>query len=299
MRVDLDAARSFMATHARPLDRRRFALAVDGGQAWEVLAALDSYRNPDGGYGWGIEPDLRARTSQPAGAMHAFEAMRECAPATTAHARALCDWLSSASLPGGGLPFARPVDDAAGCAPFWVAADPTEPSLQITCAVAAYAHEVARHDRAVAAHPWLAAATASCMDALVGQAPPSFALEVLYAVRFLDAASATVPGAEDELARIVATLPAGGRLHVTGGADDEFIGPLDLAPWPGTPARELLPAPGVEAELEAVAAAQRPDGGWDATWVSHSPAAQLEWRGYLTVRAVRLLIANGLLDAPR
>lgn len=38
-----------------------------------ALAALSAYRNPDGGYGWGLEADLRARESQPGAALHAFE----------------------------------------------------------------------------------------------------------------------------------------------------------------------------------------------------------------------------------
>ena len=36
-----------------------------------LLAALDGYRNPDGGYGWGLEPDLRTPESQPGAALHA------------------------------------------------------------------------------------------------------------------------------------------------------------------------------------------------------------------------------------
>ena len=53
-----------MAAHGRVLDRRRLEL-LEGGDPAAVLAALDGYRNPDGGYGWGLEPDLRAQESQP------------------------------------------------------------------------------------------------------------------------------------------------------------------------------------------------------------------------------------------
>ena len=42
-----------------------------------MLAAVEAYRNPDGGYGWGLEPDLRSRTSQPGGALHALEAFAD------------------------------------------------------------------------------------------------------------------------------------------------------------------------------------------------------------------------------
>lgn len=83
MTVDLARAQAFVDTHARLLDRRRYALVNGGGDPDAVLAALEAYRNPDGGYGSGLEPDLRSSESQPATAGHAFEAFAEVAPLTT------------------------------------------------------------------------------------------------------------------------------------------------------------------------------------------------------------------------
>jgi hypothetical protein len=64
----LIAARGFLAGQARLLDRRRFELFFEGADAELVLAASGAYRNSDGGYGHGLEPDLRAGESQPAAA---------------------------------------------------------------------------------------------------------------------------------------------------------------------------------------------------------------------------------------
>ncbi len=71
----------------------------------------------------------------------------------------------------------------------------------------------------------------------------------------------------------------------------------------GMPAR--VPAPAVvwlhgfgadalanAAELERLAAEQQPDGGWPVDFASYSPAAALEWRGYMTVRAISILQRN-------
>src|SRR5919108_4277896 len=113
----LIAARRFMAGHARLLDRRRFELLFEGADPEPVLTALRAYRNPDGGYGHGLEPDLRAPESQPAAALHAFEVFAEIAPVTAPEAAELCDWLDAVALPNGGLPFALPIEDASGCAP--------------------------------------------------------------------------------------------------------------------------------------------------------------------------------------
>jgi len=50
MEIDLDAAVSFVATHARIIDRRRLQFLLDGGSPAGVLAALDAYRNVATGY---------------------------------------------------------------------------------------------------------------------------------------------------------------------------------------------------------------------------------------------------------
>ena len=186
MTVDLDAAAQFMAAHARLLDRRRFGVLLGNGDAAGLLAALDGYRNPDGGYGWGLEPDLRVPESQPLAALHAFEAFAEAAPLTCAHAVALCDWLGSVTRPDGGLPFALPLSSTAGTAPWFAGADPAVSSLQITAAVVVEALAAARHDQAVEVHPWLDRAVRYCLawcEAVDGR-PAAY--ELVFAVRFLD-----------------------------------------------------------------------------------------------------------------
>ena len=294
MTIDLPAARSFMAAHARPLDRRRFELLTGSGDPAAVVAAVNGYRNPDGGYGWGLEPDLRAPESQPACALHAFEALAETGPATAPEATALCDWLAGATLPGGGLPFALPVSDPAACAPFWANADPAVPSLQITAFVTAAAQRVADHDPGVAEHPWLAAATGFCLDAIAGLDRQPHAIELTASLQLLDAVHGSRPEAAGLIEKLGAFIPPDGRVAVAGGLADEVIRPLDLAPAPG-PVRDLFTAGLVEAELRDLAAEQRGDGGWEVDFQSYSPAAALEWRGYATVRAVAILGREGLL----
>ncbi|MCZ2858845.1 hypothetical protein [Blastococcus sp. VKM Ac-2987] len=296
MSVDLTAAADFLAAAGRVLDRRRFELLFGGGaEPGPVLAAVDGYRNADGGYGWGLEPDLRSGTSQPGGALHAFEVFADVAPATTGRARELCDWLGSATLPDGGLPFALPVPDPAASAPFWTGADPARSSLQITAVVAAVAHRVAGTDPAVAASPWLARATEHCLTAIGGLHPGTHAMELAFAAQFLDAAAPVRPEAADLVDHLRPFVPADGLLHVAGGAEDEYMRPLDFAPLPGGPVRSLFAPAVVEAELDRLAAGQRADGGWAVDFASYSPAATLEWRGHRTVQALVLLRANGRL----
>jgi hypothetical protein len=289
MSIDLRAATSFMATNARILDRRRFHHLHADRDPDAVIAALEAYRNLDGGYGWGLEPDLRSAESQPVAAFHAFEVLAEATPVRTPRAAELCDWLNSISLPDGGLPFALPIADPTGCAPFWVDADPTISSLQITSAVAAYAHRVARHDPSVADHPWLGAATRYCLEAIhaLDEAPPAY--ELSFALRFVDAIADTRPEGADLVERLGRYIPADGTVRVQGGTDAEMLRPLDLSPDPNGPVRRLFDPTVIAADLDRLAREQQADGGWSVEWVSSSPAAALEWRGYATVGAVTIL----------
>jgi hypothetical protein len=294
MTINLAAASEFMASHARVLDRRRFERMFVNGASDAALAAVDAYRNPDGGYGWGLEPDLRAVESQPGGALHALEVFAELAPVVAPQASALCDWLASVSLPDGGLPFALPVADPTASAPFWVDADATKSSLHITAAVVIEAHRVARHDPAVASHPWLDAATRYCLEAIASLREQPHAIELMYVLQLLETLQ-TVPEAQAQLDRLVAFLPADARVHVGGGLDDEFLRPLDFSPSPDGPLRDHIDAGAIAADVDRLAGLQQADGGWIVDFTSYSPAAALEWRGYATVRALSILRRNDRL----
>jgi hypothetical protein len=293
--VNLQAAREFMAGNTRLLDRRRFGVIVDGDRPEGVLAALSAHRNPDGGYGWGLEPDLRSSSSQPGPALHAFEVFEDILPATSPAAVELCDWLGSVTRPDGGVPFALPIEDGAGSAPFWVDADPTSSSLQITAIVTANAHRVAAGDEAVASHEWLSRATDFCVDAIAGLDEQPQTLELAFSVQFLDAAYERHPRAEELLEQLGEYIPESGLVPVTGGIEGETMKPLDFAPFPDRPARELFSQDVIETDLERLANGQRDDGGWEVDFASYSPAASLEWRGHATVRAVTILKRNSVI----
>jgi hypothetical protein len=295
MTVDLSAAQAFIDTHARLLDRRRFALLRGDGDPEAVLAALAAYRNRDGGYGSGLEPDLRSPESQTAAAGHAFEAFAEVAPLTTPHAAALCDWLDSITLADGGLPFVLPITSSAGVAPWFAGGDPTISSLQITAFVAAAAHRVAAHDRAVASHPWLARATAYCLAAIAALGESPFAYTLAFSIHLLDALGDRCPEAGALIDRLAAHVPRDGRVPVAGGAEGETLRPLDVAPDPGRRSRALLDPDAVAADLRRLADGQQEDGGWTVDYLPISPAGSLAWRGYATVKAIATLRRNDAL----
>jgi hypothetical protein len=78
-------------------------------------------------------------------------------------------------------------------------------------------------------------------------------------------------------------------------APGELHGVLDFAPEPDSLARSLFDDVTVKAHLDHLAQAQLEDGGWTFNWPSWSPAAERDWRGFLTVDALRVLRTNGRL----
>src|SRR6201999_2152111 len=88
-------------------------------------------------------------------------------------------------------------------------------------------------------------------------------------------------------------LRSGGLVTVDPEASGEVHSLLDFAPRPESMARRLFDPALAEAHLDHLAGGKRDDGGWMFNWPSWSPAAEADWRGFLTWDALRVLRANG------
>ena len=64
-------------------------------------------------------------------------------------------------------------------------------------------------------------------------------------------------------------------------------------PGPSHAARGLFDDAVIERELDRLAAEQQDDGGWTFSWGAWNPAVAWEWRGAVTVAALRTLKAYG------
>jgi hypothetical protein len=94
-------------------------------------------------------------------------------------------------------------------------------------------------------------------------------------------------------ARVGPLLISCGLVALDTGAEGETHSPLAFAPLPSSLARALFSEATIDAHLDHLAGAQGEDGGWMFNWPSWSPAAEADWRGFLTVDALRVLRANG------
>jgi hypothetical protein len=281
---DIEAAEQFLAANARVLERRRFERLLRGGGAGSVRDAVAAYRNPDGGFGHALEPDGRCPASQPLAIDFALHTLHDCGAWDAGLALAACDWLATHAPAGGGAVFTEPSIEGWPHAPWWVP-DGGSVSLATTGLLAGTMHAGG------VAHPWLDRATGllwSRIDALGKPGP--------YDVRGLLWFLEHVPdrdragGAVDRVGPMITDL---GLVELDPEAPGEVHFPLDFAPLPTSPARRFFGQAVIDAHLDHLASAQREDGGWTFNWLAWSPAAEREWRGHMTVEALRVLRANG------
>ena len=283
--INLDAARTFVHSHARLVDRRRFQHHVDEAPADLVLTALTAYRNPDGGIG-GLDPDSRTPTSQPIPVSYALDMLADLP--TTAQRQDLAlgtlDWLATVSNHDGGVPFL--LFSAAGLpAAYWMQPS-IESSLLATIQIAASSLRLELE------HPWLDSAQDYCWARLEGATPDKDAYAFKYAVDFLDA-TPDRGRADAVLTTFAELVPADGRITVNGGIEGEELEPLAVAPGPDHAGARLFQPQTLADALRTLETGQRDDGGWDFNWDHWNPAAAWESRGSVTVDAMLTLQAYG------
>lgn len=71
-----EQARQYMLQGARSLERALFRYEFENGSFTDVLIELSSYQNEDGGFGHGLEPDLRCKESSALATTRALEILR-------------------------------------------------------------------------------------------------------------------------------------------------------------------------------------------------------------------------------
>jgi hypothetical protein len=285
---DFDAAAAFVAANARVVDWRRFGRLFGDGTAGPVRDSVAAYRNDDGGFGHGLEPDCRAPGSQPAAVEMALRIMDEADAWDDALVRGACDWLASVAPAEGGAAFVEAGPDALGDwphAPWWVPEAGHPASLIATGLIAGTLH--ARGF----GHPWLDRATGVMWTRIASLTEPG-GYDMFGVLRFLQ----HVPDrdrAREAFGRVGPLILERNLVALDPEAAGEVQSPLDFAPQPDSLARSLFDDATIKAHLDHLAHAQLEDGGWTFNWAAWSPAAERDWRGFLTVDALRILRANG------
>ena len=282
MPVDHAAAETFIWSAARLVDRHRYTMLFEDGAVEPVIAAIAAYRNPDGGFGHALEPDLRCPQSQPAATLSALETLHEARRLDSVMASGARVWLAQISARDGGIPSALPGFESYPHSPWWSA----EPGSMLTFALAGVLHA-----GRITGDDWLERATGWCWRAIddSNRKPTGYWLK--FACAFLDA----VPD-EDRARAALASLqpridPA--SFAPAAGTEGERLRPLDISPRPRSRSRALFSDADIEAHLDEVENGQQADGGWMFDWLAWSPEQTSAWRGFVTIRALTWLRDNG------
>ncbi|MCP3421927.1 hypothetical protein [Nocardioides pinisoli] len=290
------AARGFLDREGRLIERRLAAALFDGDSPAGVVDAVRAYRNPDGGFGHGLEPDKRCPASLPIDVERALDVLLEVSQGGTADetgtavhdelVRDACDWLATVASPDGAVSLAFPVIERYPRAEHW--SDWTyAPGLNPTAGLAGRLHRLG------VTHPWLDHATEWTWGRLEsGFDEDAHALiEVLVFLAYVPdrgRAETIGSGVRDWL-----TQAAWYRADPT---DPGYgLTPLHIAPTPDSPWRQLFDDETIAGHLDRLASDQQADGGWPVTWDAPGTASTMEWRGIETLRALRTLRAYGRL----
>lgn len=292
-------AREYLLHQARPLEAARYRFHFEAGSAGEVLAALAAYKNDDGGFGRALEPDLRTPASSALATSVAFQIMDEvrAPPSHPLVQGALAYLLASFDSATQRWRIIPPEADAAPRAFWWIDAGLEErfdhfwlnPRAELLGAF----WQLAGPARV----PWLAPLTARVVEGIEGHDNPLAGNDLLCVLRL--AATPALPDAlrtrllarlRQDVVASVETRPEGWQEH--------GVRPLDVAPAPDTPYAGLL-AESLQSNLDFLIDTQDADGAWMPTWswasldaLAWGKAAR-EWKGILTLNALRALDAWG------
>jgi hypothetical protein len=275
-----------MWANARAVERALFAHRFLDGPAEAVRAALSAYRNPDGGFGQALEPDVRAPDSMPLHCEVALAVLNAAGIRDAEWANGVADFLDSVADPSGRVAIVSAAVTRYPHANHWgqpvFGGDSPNPTASLVGGLTAQG----------VSHPWLARATTWCQVRL--ERPLADAHELVCALAFLDQAPDR-PRAEKLAATLISQLDTSAWYRSDPGDTRYGVTPLHLCSTPDSIARPCFDDAFLHSHLDALAARQQDDGGWPINFEPPSAGAAVEWRGKWTLEALDTLRAWGRL----
>jgi len=277
MVASFERARELVYRSGRVLEQRLFTRLFEDGDAEGVVVAVLAYRNEDGGFGHGLEPDKLAPDSQPLDVQTALARLQDAGARRPELALGAADWLDTIADERGLVPIVLPSVTAYPHANHWEGGV-FPPEVNCTIGIAGYMHELGIE------HPWLVRATEACSEELRKKLPEDAHAfhDALPFVRF-------APGGKEVEDRLAESLPKA-RWFLADPDDDSYGLPPTKFP------REWFDAAVYVAHLDRLEAEQDEEGGWPIPWEPPGPASYHAWRAILTIENLRVLDENGRLQ---
>lgn len=302
-RPAFERAARFMREEARPLERALFAYHFEKGSRTNVLAALVPFQNPDGGFGHGLEPDIRAPSSSVIATVTALDILRriradEDTPGLPA---ALAYLVGAYDVASERWPIVPPEVEDAPHAPWWSYADSQESFRGFWANPRASVIAYLLQFRRLAPSPFNEGARQALVDDLMRYSQRMEMHDLLAFVDLLETEGLPREQYESILDKLRRALP-----HSVALEPQEWDGyglqPLQVVYYPGSPLAGVIDQTIIDANLDYRIDGQQGDGSWVPNWswdfidASAWAAAEREWRGILTLRALRTLRAYGRIE---
>jgi hypothetical protein len=300
----LGRAKGFMQEKGRPVDQALFAYHFENGAAADVVKALATYQNEDGGFGRALEADLRLDDSSAIATSVAFQILRQIgAGASEPVVRRGIDYLlatydASAQV----WPIIPAAADTMPRAPWWDYAKSAEgfsgfkanPRAELVGYLLDYAELVDA--------PLLAAVLDDTLQHLDGL-PSAVEMHDFNCYRRLADTRSLAPDLKqriwDKLSQAAGQIVDRDTAKWAGYA----VRPLGLAPVPGMPVADALGDELLGLNLDYEIQHQNEDGSWSPfwSWFGAYPEewhqAKAEWESNFVVNTLLVLRAYGRLDA--
>jgi hypothetical protein len=282
-RARFEAARNFIETSGRPLDGALLRHGRGGCSAEAAMVALIAFQNPDGGFGHGLEPDMRSPASTAIATSIGLRLLvRVGAAARHPTVVGAIDWLAGAlDRENGVWPIVGKDVELAPHAPWWTWSETMSAGwngfhFNPTAEILAHLYR------------YRAATPADVFESAEGG---------LCAIRLAEA-----DGLPAGLAKPLEALVR--RSIAAHDPADEHASPFDAASTPSSPFADLVDGR-IEAGLTALIDSQAEDGGWiwnpDWNWGFVDKKAWAEahrdWRGWITRENLETLMAYGRVES--
>ena len=280
-------ARDFILTNARMIERRLFQFHFENDTPQGVYHAVYAYRNSDGGFGHGMEPDTASPESQPLFSVMALETLDEVGYLTKdILLKDFMPYFESVTTEKGGIPWMfRPTSEYPCADHFktikeWAAFSTTAPLLGM----------LEKYNIAI---PWMQKAEAFVWSEIerIQEKHVFCHLCTPRKLLFLENTKSQEK-AKKALNDMKKWILADGVICKD--KTDEGWGlygkphSLYYAPSPDSILSDLFSQETIDADIEELIRRQKDDGRWD-TWYGLSEGMKLEWAGIQTLWTLKTL----------
>jgi len=297
-----DRAARFLREEARPLERALFDYHFGGGGRTAVRAALVPYQNPDGGFGHGLEPDIRAEASSVIATITALAVLRQidADEDTPGLPAALAYLIDAYDVERERWPIVPPEVEDAHHAPWWTYAETEEAFRGFwanpRASVIAYLQRFQR----LAPSPFLEVARQSVIDDLMRYPQRMEMNDLLCFIELLETDNLPRENRESILDKLRRAVPQ----SVETDPDkwlEYTLQPVQAVRSPESPLAGTIDPAVIEANLDFMLSQQGADGAWSPVWswdfidADAWAAAEREWKGVITLNNLLTLRDYGRL----